>query len=57
MVIVRNKSGKLVEVYAGISEYMDSPDYMYHMDDRYYDKVQKWPADLTPEERQKATPS
>ena len=33
MIIVRNKNGKLEEVYPSIAAYMESPDHYIHMDD------------------------
>lgn len=53
VVIVRNKQGKLEEVYPSIAAYMESPDHYIHMDDNKYDKYNKYPEQLTPEEWQR----
>ena len=53
MIIVRNKNGKLEEVYPSIAAYMESPDHYIHMDDNKYDKYNKYPEQLTPEEWQR----
>ena len=53
MIIVRNKQGKLEEVYLSIADYMESPDYYIHVDDSRYDKYNKYPEQLTSEEWQR----
>jgi len=54
MIIVRNKQGKLEEVYPSIAAYLESPDYYFYVDDSRYDKYNKYPEQLTPEELQRA---